>query len=110
MRPAAAWNSSIRLRAPAASSRRRPDATAYYSDGNGIIRMVSAEPHTNADMLTGTTYYRYRTPNTRTWLEFSRVIENGPGLRPLAVDGTANVAYALDKKDGRDALYRVALD
>jgi dipeptidyl aminopeptidase/acylaminoacyl peptidase len=88
----------------------RPDATAYYSDGNGIIRMVSAEPHTNADMLTGTTYYRYRTPNTRAWLEFSQVIQNGPGLRPLAVDGTANVAYALDKKDGRDALYKVALD
>ncbi|QYE32957.1 prolyl oligopeptidase family serine peptidase (plasmid) [Polymorphobacter sp. PAMC 29334] len=85
-------------------------AVAYYSDGNGTVRIIALEEHANTQMLTGTTTYRYRTLGSRDWAAFSRVEANGPGLRPLAVDGTANIAYALGKKDGRDALYRVTLD
>jgi len=87
-------------------------ASSYYSDGNGVVRMIALDGHSDSEMLTGTTLYRYRTPGSRNWLNFSRVAQdgNGPGLRPVAVDGAANVIYALDKKDGRDALYRVTLD
>ena len=31
-------------------------------------------------------------------------------MLPIAVDGRANIAYVLEKTDGRDALYRVSLD
>jgi dipeptidyl aminopeptidase/acylaminoacyl peptidase len=86
------------------------DAVSYYSDGNGVVRMMELDHHTNSQMLTGKTSYEYRTPGSRSWQNFSEVAEEGPGLRPLAIDGTANVAYALNKKDGRAALYRVALD
>jgi dipeptidyl aminopeptidase/acylaminoacyl peptidase len=84
----------------------------YYSDGNGAVRAIELDGHSDSQMLTGTTIFRYRTPGSRNWLNFSRVAQdvNGPGLRPVAIDGTANIVYALDKKDGRDALYRVALD
>ncbi len=86
------------------------DATAFYSDGDGVVRMVRLEEHRGEQMLTGTTIYRYRTRGSHAWVLFSRVQDNEPGLRPLAVDGASNVAYALDKKDGRNALYKVALD
>ena len=87
-----------------------PTATAYYSDGNGAIRMIEIDEQRDSSQLTGSTIYRYRLVGSRTWTTFSRVAQDGPGLRPLAIDGVSNVAYALDKKDGRDALYKVALD
>jgi len=86
------------------------NASAYYSDGAGVVRMVQFEGGRDAGVLTGSTSYSYRTPGSRAWTPFSRVAADGPGLRPLAIDGAANVAYALDKKDGKEALYRVALD
>jgi hypothetical protein len=86
------------------------DATAFYSDGDGVVRMVRLEEHRGTQMVTGTTIYRYRTRGSHARVLFGRVQDNEPGLRPLAVDGASNVVYALDKKDGRNALYKVALD
>lgn len=82
----------------------------YFADGNGVVRIIALDGETSAGLLSGVTEYQYRAPGSRSWTTFSSVAANGPGLRPLAVDGAANVAYALAKKDGRDALFKVALD
>ncbi len=87
----------------------KPDATDYLADGSGVVRIFAAELH-SAGRLRGETTYYFRAPNSRDWVLLSRVADDGPGLRPIAVDGTRNVAYALMKKDGRDALYQVTLD
>jgi dipeptidyl aminopeptidase/acylaminoacyl peptidase len=85
-------------------------ADSYIADGNGVIRIVSRDTHRLDAVQNEMVEYRYRLAGSRDWLPFSRVNSDGPGLRPIAVDGTSNVAYALDKRDGRDALFRVLLD
>ncbi len=89
----------------------RPVANAadYLSDGQGTIRLVAVNEAAGS-VLTGVTAYRYRLVGDRDWKPFSKVGSDGIGLRPIAVDGTSNQAYALKTLDGRDALYRVKLD
>ncbi|QJU56401.1 S9 family peptidase [Sphingomonas sp. AP4-R1] len=84
----------------------------YISDGRGVVRIMSTDRARGAQsILSGTTINSYRLANERAWRPFSTVESGSSGaLRPLAVDGEANVAYALKTLDGRDALYRVALD
>ena len=86
-------------------------ADDFISDGRGVVRIMSAdEVRGGNNLLTGTTIYNYRLANDREWRLFGRDVPGENALRPIAVDGEANVAYALKKLDGRDALYRVALD
>jgi dipeptidyl aminopeptidase/acylaminoacyl peptidase len=87
----------------------KPDATDFLTDGSGVVRVFAAEMR-SAGQLRGETSYYYRTAGSRAWVFLSRATADGPGLRPIAVDGTRNVAYALQKKDGRDALYQITLD
>jgi dipeptidyl aminopeptidase/acylaminoacyl peptidase len=86
------------------------NASDYFSDGQGAIRIVAADEAVQGGTLTGITTYRYRLNNDRSWRLFSRIGPDGAGLRPVAVDGTTNQAYAVQSHDGRDAVYRVALD
>jgi dienelactone hydrolase len=87
-----------------------PQAAAFLSDGAGAIRIMILAEQASTDMLTGKIVYKYRLADSHDWRPFSTVDNAGNGLSPIAVDGTLNVAYALQKKDGRNALYRVALD
>lgn len=86
-----------------------PTASEYISDGRGTVRMMGSEQQ-SVGMLTGGERYYYRRPGSRRWESFSDVTDNGPGLRPQVVDPVENVAYCFDRKGGRDALYKVALD
>jgi dienelactone hydrolase len=86
-------------------------ASSYISDGQGRIRIsILAEQHGDVGMLTGGTVYQYRTTGSHGWRPFGRHVDGDGAFRPIAVDGTKDVAYALKKLDGRDALYRVSLD
>ena len=85
-------------------------ALGYLSDGRGVIRIMRLREARDSGLLNGTTLYRYRSAGNRAWHAFSTIGADGAGLRPIAVDGSADVAYALQKHDGRNALYRVALD
>jgi len=85
-----------------------PHADGYLSDGRGTIRMA-VEYKANYSGFTGRTSYRYRLADGSAWLPFG-IADNNVGLKPIAVDADQNVAYALQKLDGREALYRVALD
>src|SRR5258706_7727754 len=60
---------------------------------------------------TGVTVYYYRARDSRDWQKlgnYNYVERNG--FAPLAVDHDRNIAYGLRKKDGRQALYSLALD
>jgi len=85
-----------------------PSADSYLSDGRGTIRMV-ANHQTNASGYTGITKYRYRLAGGTGWLPFGTA-DKVTGLKPAAIDADQNAVYALQKLDGREALYRVALD
>jgi dipeptidyl aminopeptidase/acylaminoacyl peptidase len=85
-------------------------AAGYISDGKGVVRFLATQAISSGGNLRPGTVWHYHKVGSRQWDAFSTVREDGPGLRPLTVDPAANVAYCLDKKDGRDALYKVSLD
>ena len=87
-----------------------PLTSTYLADGQGNIRM-KADDLRNNGVLTGTTVYSYRLAGERDWRPFSRdTLNTRDALVPLGVDGSRNVAYASKMTDGRQAVYRVALD
>ena len=88
------------------------NGAAFLSDGRGAVRVVATHDIAmgSQDTLTGSTTYQYRTAAGGSWRPFSHIGSDGAGLRPVAVDGLADQAYALRDLDGRDALYRVKLD
>ena len=94
---------SVRVEAPD----RRADF--FMSDGQGQVRIKGFRVHANGQ-LTGEMLVHYRLRDSRDWLPFSTLDGKGNGLLPLAVDAASNSAYVLKKLDGRDALYRTALD
>jgi len=90
----------------------RETADSYLSDGKGHVRIMSVDQVDNSDdaNLTGRVSYLYRAKVDGPWQPFGTDDRNHAGMTPIAVDGDLNVAYVLKKKDGRRALYRVALD
>lgn len=78
------------------------------SDGNGAIRIGGFFDYNSAG-YNGRDEYQYRLANSDKWLPFSKVTL-GQGLKPIAVDGSANLAYCLQDLNDHTALYSVALD
>lgn len=87
-----------------------PDAGSYITDGNGTVRITADYNFNNMYNYTGKVTYRYRPGDDGDWQIFSKIDADEKGLRPAIVDERTNVVYAFQKLDGRDALYRVALD
>jgi len=89
-----------------------PVARIYLSDGRGAVRIKGVDPSLRLEAFTkGQTQFSYRPQGSHDWKPFSTY--NGvtdEGMYPIAVDGASNTAYGLMKTDGRDALYRIALD
>lgn len=82
----------------------------YFSDGNGNLRLKYERNYFGRGTLMKTGEFSYLLKDGGHWQTLSRIADDGPGLRPIAIDAVHNSAYCLDKKDGRDALFRVALD
>ena len=88
----------------------RLEVTSYRTDGQGNVRLSVIEG-SRADSLTGVTRYKYRKPGSKDWLPLGEYNQrNGEGIYPLVVEGQSNSAYILKKTNGRDALFRMALD
>jgi len=92
--------------------RGRLQAAEYISDGRGNIRIMGIQPPRGDTGQAGEVInYLYRRPGSDEWLPFgSYNIMSREGPNPYAVDATLNVAYVLEKTNGRTALFRVALD
>jgi len=91
--------------------RPRKNADDFLSDGKGNVRIMGIDQvDASGQMLTGRESFLYRARNDGPWQPFSTTEQGNRGTRPIAVDGDTNSVYALRAKDGRDALYRIALD
>ena len=89
-----------------------PEVIDYLSDGRGNVRIMALRMARGATQQdTGATGYSYRRKGTRRWeplASYNHVTREG--FLPIAVDPDLDLAYGFKKKDGRLALYTMALD
>ena len=89
-------------------------AVDYISDGRGTVRVMGIRARSGTGMMKGSIAYSYRRKNNRTWETLGTLRESANGIEsgfdPYAVDPATDVVYGFDDKDGRRALYRIALD
>lgn len=88
-----------------------PRVTGYMADGRGTVRIRVEDRAASNGILTGTTEYAYRAAGSDDWKPLGRYdSRDGSGIYPLAVEDSTNSVFVVKKLDGRDALYRMALD
>ena len=91
----------------------RDEVVEYISDGRGTVRIMGVESNRGAaeGYQSGDLNYFYRRDGSQEWQKFGELVgEERNGFEPYAVDHDRNVAYGFKKKDGRRALYSMALD
>jgi dipeptidyl aminopeptidase/acylaminoacyl peptidase len=90
----------------------RRDAIEYITDGRGKVRIMGTRQAAGSTGYDRSTIsYYYRTADSNGWKPLGVYNDaTGDGFNPYAVDPTLNVVYGFEKKDGRRALYRIALD
>ena len=85
--------------------------SGYMTDGRGGIRVRIRDVADNQGLLTGVTEYSYRQVGSDDWKPLGRYDgRDGSGFVPLAIEAHSNTLFVIKKLDGRDALYRMALD
>lgn len=88
----------------------RDEISTYMTDGQGNVR-IAVINSAFAGELTGKTRFKYRQAGSREWLSLGEWLSStNEGIYPVAVEGQSNTAFVLKKTNGRDALYRMALD
>lgn len=86
-------------------------ASTYISDGHGHVRIMGLWERKGSGYAKGTYKFLYRPVGQSGWSDLSVYdSRDDSGFYPLAVDAQKNIAYGLEKTDGRDALVTVALD
>jgi dienelactone hydrolase len=91
----------------------RQYAADYISDGLGTVRLMGIMAPAPGGQASDRISYSYRKPGARDWIlmgAITRDIAGWQGFNPIAVDPATNVAFGFDRLDGRQALYKVALD
>lgn len=87
------------------------EAAEYITDGRGVVRIMGVQPLKGDGYHHETINYRYRLTGEKGWQPLSSYnILTRDGFEPYAVDAEKNVAFGFKKKNGRLALYSVALD
>ncbi|MCP1470787.1 dipeptidyl aminopeptidase/acylaminoacyl peptidase [Sphingobium sp. OAS761] len=100
-----ASGSTKRIETPA------PLAISYISDGRGTVRVMGLQENKGTGYARGTIKFLYRPQGKNGWDDLSIYdMRDDTGFYPLAVDPQKNVAYGLEKIDGRQALVTVTLD
>ena len=85
--------------------------SGYMTDGRGGVRIRIRDVADGTGQLTGTTEYTYRPTGAKDWKPLGRYeSRDGSGIVPVAVEADSNTVFVVRKLDGRDALYRMALD
>lgn len=86
-------------------------AVEYITDGHGAVRVRGMRQVDGAGYVANTLTYYYRAKDARDWKLLSRVsVLGGEGFDPYAVDRDLDVAYGFERLDGRQALFKIALD
>lgn len=88
------------------------DASNFMGDGRGEVRLMETAGSTAGGvLLSGKFRYFYRKKGSDDWNPLGEYdASEESGIRPLAVDADADAVYFLRKLDGRNALYRRALN
>jgi acetyl esterase/lipase len=89
----------------------KENVAQYLSDGHGAIRVMAVWGPRSAGQDTGIIIYYFRAPGSQQWQklgEYNTVDRSG--FRPYQVDREKNAVYGVKKKDGRLAIYTVALE
>jgi dipeptidyl aminopeptidase/acylaminoacyl peptidase len=88
-----------------------PGASTYITDGRGAVRVVGRAVRISGDQDSGVFNYFYRKQGSRDWQKLdSNNSVDGSGFEPYAIDHDLDIVYGLKKKDGRRAVYSMALD
>ncbi|WP_265563305.1 alpha/beta hydrolase family protein [Sphingomicrobium arenosum] len=93
----------------------QPDdrVSRYYSDGRGEVRVRQIRLSDGGNYL-GRNLFEYRPLGSNKWEKLTemRFSPNGghEGFLPLTVEAQSNSVLGLQVRDGREALYRMALD
>lgn len=86
----------------------------FESDGLGNVRLNTIVVPGNDGYSSGRFKHSYRLKGQKEWRELGTMSVNAlgdiEGIQPRAIDPNLDVAYVLQELDGRDALYRIALD
>lgn len=90
----------------------RRGADDYMTDGRGKVRiMTTLDAVGETQDLTGLVRYKFRKAGSSDWQPLSQYDYNSKlGSVPIAVEAQSDSAFALQKVNGRDALFRVKLD
>jgi dipeptidyl aminopeptidase/acylaminoacyl peptidase len=89
----------------------RRDAVEYLSDGRGRIRIMGISGADQDGYSRDTTRYLYRPKDSKDWKPLAAYnSQSRDGFDPQAVDPELDIVYGFKKKDGRLALYSIALD
>ena len=85
--------------------------SGYMTDGRGGVRIRIRDAVDGTGQLTGITDYAYRPTGSNDWQPLGRYdSRDGSGFVPVAVEADTNTVFMVKRLDGRDALYRMALD
>ena len=91
----------------------RRDAVEFITDGLGTVRVMGMRPTSGTGYGSNTISYYYRKQNSKSWEPLGKLLLEGSvarGFNPYAVDAKLNVVYGFDDANGRQALWRIALD
>lgn len=102
----------VNARTLAASKVEQPSqlVSEYLSDGYGNVRIM-IQTQFEADKNTGTVRYMYRAQGSRDWKPLVNYnYMKKEGFLPVAIDHARNAVFGFKKKDGRQAVFRMALD
>jgi acetyl esterase/lipase len=89
----------------------RRETVGYVTDGHGTVRMMITQTVHAGEQNTGILVNLYRLPGSKEWQTLNEYHESDrSGFAAYAVDRDLNVAYGFMKKDGRQAVYSVALN
>ncbi len=86
-------------------------AWEYISDGIGNIRIKGLGATVAGGYDSRFITYYYRAPDGKDWTKLGTYdYLNREGFSPIAVDPSSNVVFGFEKKAGRQAAFKIALD
>ncbi len=90
----------------------REQVSGFLSDGHGNVRIMAASAAQGATgYLSGRTNWSYRTKASNEWKTLGfHEFRSPEAILPVAIDYERDSVYVLKSHQGRDALFRIALD
>lgn len=87
------------------------NGSGFLTDGHGNVRIMGVQLPSGSGYSGQVVRYSYRQKGSKKWNDLGEYnVLTEEGVNPQAVDPAVDAVYALQKLNGRHALYRIALD